>query len=84
MKSVTIEELREKLDEVIADVDRGEPVSITRNGGHFATVQPWLIPPRDPGRPQDVTISPLSKPLTFDPVELLIEDRESEWEKYGW
>ena len=86
MKSVTVEELREKLDEVIAEVNNGETVKITKDGDRFARLGPDLafIPPREPGRFQDVPISPRPPNLTIDPVDVLIEDREWEWKKHGW
>lgn len=85
MKSVTIEELREKLDEVIAEVEKGETVYVTKDGQVLVkfTPAPAVIPPREPGRFQDVPISPRPKNLKTDPVEMVIEDRASELKKYG-
>ena len=87
MKEVTVEELRERPEALIEALDDGEPVSITRDGKPIATANP--VSPggyrgqRYPFR--DLKISPLSKPLEFDPIDGLIEERERErsGKKYG-
>ena len=78
-KEVNVEELKERVEDVIASVDAGETVEIVRDGRRIATLTPELTvvqrgrkyPFRDlePGRP-------LSKPLDIDVVELLSQDRE--------
>jgi prevent-host-death family protein len=75
-KEVTVEELREKIEDVIASVDAGETVEIVRNGEKIASVTPAIVRGSgnlfrdlDPG-------APLSKPLDIDVVDLLSEDRE--------
>jgi prevent-host-death family protein len=84
-KEVTVEELREHLEEIIAEVKGGESVTITEDGRSIATVQS-NVPKRGKRFPfRDLKISPLDKPLSVDPVELLIEEREYErsGKKYG-
>ncbi len=79
-KTVTVEELREKLDELLAEVESGETLTVVKDttGPRFAQ-RGVRFPFRgfDPG--------PRPKNLTVDPVEMLIEERE--WErsnkKYG-
>jgi antitoxin (DNA-binding transcriptional repressor) of toxin-antitoxin stability system len=84
-KEVTVEELREKLDEIIADIKGGETVTITEDGRSIGTVYS-TVPKRGKRFPfRDLKISPLDKPLSVDPVELLIKEREYErsGKKYG-
>ena len=77
-KQVTVKELRENLDELLAEVEAGETLTVVKEG--LTIVQRGVrFPFRgfDPG--------PRPKNLTVDPVEMLIEERE--WErsnkKYG-
>ena len=86
-KELTVEEVRKKPEELIAALEDGETVTITRNGGTFATANPA---PRSGYRGKsypfrDLKITPLSKPLGVDPVRELIEerDRERSGKKYG-
>lgn len=86
-KELTVEELREQPQELIDAIDNGETVTITRDGGTLATVEPS---PRAGyrGMPypfRDLYISPLSKPLGVDAAEAIIEERERErsGKKYG-
>jgi hypothetical protein len=78
MKEVTVEELRERPEALIEALDEGEPVSITRDGKAIGTANPIIRRVehglRYPFR--DIKISPLSKPLTIDPVDMLREDRD--------
>ena len=83
-KQVTVEELREKLDELLAEVEKGETLTVvpgkSRNVTGPTIVQKGV---RFPFR--DFDPGPRPKNLTVDPVEMLIEERE--WErsnkKYG-
>jgi antitoxin (DNA-binding transcriptional repressor) of toxin-antitoxin stability system len=86
MKSVTVEELKEKLDEVIAEVETGETLSITRGGKTIFRMTPGLtlIPPRDPGRIQDVKISPRPKTLRTDAAQMIIDERDEERSDKKW
>jgi prevent-host-death family protein len=82
-KEVTVEELREKLDEIIADVKGGESVTITEGGRNIATVQS-NVPKRGKRFPfRDLVITPLDPPITVDVVKLIREDRDSEIRKLG-
>ena len=80
-KQVTVKELRENLDELLAEVESGETLTVVkdRTNGLRLVQRGVRFPFRgfDPG--------PRPKNLTVDPVEMLIEERE--WErsnkKYG-
>jgi hypothetical protein len=73
-RTVTVQELREKLEEIIAEVEAGGSVTIVANDmkrGEVTLLQR--------GRPypfRDLEISPLSKPLGIDPIDALIEERD--------
>jgi hypothetical protein len=83
-KQVTVDELREKLDELIAEVESGETVTIVpdskkteRSGPTFAQRGiPFPFRDFDPGPPLK---------LPVDAVATLIEEREYErsGKKYG-
>ncbi len=87
MKEVTVEELRERPEALIEALDEGEPVSIIRDGKAIATANPVIRHANQGVRYpfRDLKISPLSKPLPFDPIDGLIEERERErsGKKYG-
>ena len=80
-KQVTVEELREKLEELLAEVEKGESVTVTRDGRAVWSIGPTFVhrgvpfPFRDfdPGPPLN---------LPFDVVDMLVEDREYERKKY--
>jgi hypothetical protein len=80
-KQVTVKELRENLDELLAEVESGETLTVVKDriDGLRLIQRGVRFPFRgfDPG--------PRPKNLTVDPVEMLIEERE--WErsnkKYG-
>jgi len=84
-KQVTVEELREKLDELLAEVESGETVTIVKNGHPIAqfvgTAGTGGV--RYPFRNFDFGSRP--KNLKSDPAALIIEERERErsGEKYG-
>jgi antitoxin (DNA-binding transcriptional repressor) of toxin-antitoxin stability system len=86
MKSVTIEELREKLDEVIDEVEKGETLSITRNGNAVILMKPGLMisPPRVPGRLQDIELGPPPMNLRSDAAQLITDEREHERSEKKW
>ena len=77
-KQVTVEELRENLDEVLSDVKSGESVEITDAGATIAAVRPTIIRRGVKFPFRNLTITPLDKPLGVDPLSALIEDRESD------
>jgi antitoxin (DNA-binding transcriptional repressor) of toxin-antitoxin stability system len=84
-KTVTVEELRERPDELIAAIERGEMVTILEDGNAIGTYSP-LDSQRGVKYPfRNLHITPLDKPLGIDPVEALIEDRNRErsGKKYG-
>ena len=82
-KEVTIEELRERLDQVIADVENGEDVTILRDGKRIGTLRPAAVQTgvRFPFRDFDFGGRP--KNLTSDVTALIREDRDSELKKHG-
>jgi hypothetical protein len=82
-KEVTVEELRDRLDEVIADIKAGESVTILEDGRHIGAFEPFLVQKgvRYPFRNFDFGGRP--KNLTSDVTELIREDRDSELKKHG-
>ncbi|HYI10820.1 MAG TPA: hypothetical protein VEK57_17300 [Thermoanaerobaculia bacterium] len=84
-KEVTVEELRERLDEVLTDVKAGETVTILENGRNIGTFGPTIRVAqrgvRYPFRNFDFGGRP--KNLTSDVTELIREDRDSELKKHG-
>jgi prevent-host-death family protein len=84
-KEVTVEELRERLDEIIAEVEAGESVTIVRDGVRIVNLGPTVINRgvRFPFR--DFDFGPRPANLKSDPAELIIEERERErsGKKYG-
>lgn len=80
-RTVTVEELREKLEEIIAEVKAGETVTIVpdeqaANGAGVAQKGK-----RFPFR--DLKFEPLDLPFTVDAVKLIREDRDHELKKHG-
>ncbi|HET8797802.1 MAG TPA: hypothetical protein VFO89_08945 [Thermoanaerobaculia bacterium] len=79
-KQVTVEEFKSTIDVVIEGVREGVTVEIIEDGETLATLQPQTGRThrgiRYPFR--DLEITPLEKPLPFDPVDLLIEERDAE------
>jgi antitoxin (DNA-binding transcriptional repressor) of toxin-antitoxin stability system len=82
-RQVTVEELREKLDELLAAVEAGESVAIVRDGKQVMSIQPSVVKARYPFRGFD--FGPRPENLKTDAAELLIEERERErsGKKYG-
>lgn len=83
-KQVTVEELRENLDELLAEVEGGESVAILRNGRRIGMIGPTVVQRGTPFPFRDFDPGPPLK-LPVDPVALLIEEREHErsGKKYG-
>ena len=82
-KEVTVEELRERLDEIIADIKGGETVTITEDGRSIGTVYSTVPKPGKRFPFRDLVITPLDPPITVDVVKLIREDRDSEIRKLG-
>lgn len=75
-KSVSLENLRERLDDYVGEAERGDVINVTKDGHVVATIAP---PPRQPGgRLRDFVPGPRPKNLTVDPAALLLEERERE------
>lgn len=87
-KELTVEELREKPDELIAALDEGERVTIVRDGQEIGVFSPSsglrIVQKGTPYPFRDMQITPLSQPLDFDPVEELIKERERERSGVKW
>jgi len=84
-REVTVEELREKLDEIIADVQQGETLTVVADGKAIVTMQPTVAPRRGVPYPfRDFDWGPRPENLKTDPAALIIEERERErsGEKY--
>lgn len=90
-KRVTVEELRERLDDHVAQLEQGETLTLFKDGQEIADIQPRShralnIERHDPAlRLQDFTPGPRPKRLDFDAVDWLIDERERErsGKKYG-
>ena len=84
-KQVTVEELRENLDYVLAQVEAGQSITIVREGESIGTLGPTIVQRgmRFPFR--DLELSGGSKELADEAVRLLIEERDYErsGKKYG-
>ena len=86
MKEVTVEELREEPEQLIAAIRDGERVSIVEAGQPVATVRP--IPRAVAGVPfpgRDFDFGPRPRNLDIDPAEAILSERERErsLKKYG-
>lgn len=85
-KELTVEELRERADELIDAIANGETVTLTREGKEFATISPTTrtsyrgVP--YPFRDFDFGSRP--KNLRSDPAQLIIDERERERSEKKW
>jgi antitoxin (DNA-binding transcriptional repressor) of toxin-antitoxin stability system len=80
-KEVTIEELRENLEQIIAEVEAGESVTIvarTAEADDFVAQRGKRFPFRD------LHFEPIVPPITVDVVKLIREDRDDELRKHGF
>jgi hypothetical protein len=84
-KRVTVEELRERLD----DLRHGQSLTLVEDGHEIADIRPRRelnIIRHDPAfRLQDFTPAPRPRRLDFDAVQWLLDERERErsGRKYG-
>ena len=85
IRKVTVEELREHLDDILADVEAGTSITILRGGRPVGTLGPTIVQRgmRFPFRGLEPGTG--SKELADEAVRLLIEEREYErsGKKYG-
>jgi antitoxin (DNA-binding transcriptional repressor) of toxin-antitoxin stability system len=84
-KEVTVEELREKFDELLAAVENGEALTLTRDGKQIGTVNP-SVARRGVLYPfRNLNLSPGIPGLGDEAVRQLIEerDRERSGKKHG-
>ena len=75
-RTVTVQELREKLEEIIAEVEAGGEVTVVGK-----EMKPGGLTFVQLGRPypfRDLEISPLPEPLGDLAVQMLIEERDRE------
>jgi prevent-host-death family protein len=83
-RKVTVEELREKLEEIIAEVKAGETVTIVEEGRTIASVAP-VSSYRGVAYPfRDFDFGSRPANLTVDVTDIIREDRDSESEKFGF
>ena len=88
-KTITVEELRERLEDHLLDLQHGETLTLLKDGQEIAEIQPrpvLNIVRHDPAfRLQDFQPGPRPKRLDFDAVDWLIDERERErsGKKYG-
>jgi antitoxin (DNA-binding transcriptional repressor) of toxin-antitoxin stability system len=78
IKTVTVEELRENLDEVLSEVESGSSITIVRGGRSIGTLGPTIVQRgmRYPFRGLEPGTG--SKELADEAVRLLIEERDYE------
>jgi antitoxin (DNA-binding transcriptional repressor) of toxin-antitoxin stability system len=83
-KELTVEEVLEKPEELISALERGESVTITKDGKEIATMDARNEQRgvRFPFR--DFDFGPRPKNLRTDPVELIIEERDRERSERKW
>jgi antitoxin (DNA-binding transcriptional repressor) of toxin-antitoxin stability system len=76
-KEVTVEELREKLDELLAAVESGESVTITKDGRSIAE---FTTTAGTSGVPYPFRNFDFGPPLNLgiDPAQIIIDEREYE------
>lgn len=85
-RELTLEDLRKRPDELIAAIDKGEAITITRNGSSVATLNPVARGYRGTPYPfRNFDFGPRPKILDLDPADLILEERERErsGKKYG-
>ena len=84
-RELKLEELREDASELIAAIENGESLTITREGAPVATVN--VTRRRDGVRYpfRDFDWGPRPKNLDIDPAQVIIDERERErsLKKYG-
>jgi antitoxin (DNA-binding transcriptional repressor) of toxin-antitoxin stability system len=78
-KRVTVEELREHLDDHLAEVKRGETLTIVDDQQTIATMAPAVAAAHE-GVPYPFRSLDFGPPLelAIDPAQLVIEEREHE------
>jgi prevent-host-death family protein len=77
-KKVTVEELRERLEELLAEVENGESVTITRDGQNIAQVGPTTGTGGVSYPFRDFDFGSRPKKLKIDGAEIIIAERERE------
>jgi hypothetical protein len=73
-RTVTVDELREKLEEIIAEVEAGGEVTVVKEPKEGLSFVNRGVP--HPAR--YIEFAPLHKPLGVSAVDLLVEEREIE------
>ncbi len=77
-KQVTVEELREKLDEVLTEVANGETVTIVKDGRSIAQFASTAGTGGVPYPFRNFDFGSRPKNLKTDPAEIIIAERERE------
>lgn len=83
-KEVTVEELVADISAHLDAVKNGETLKITQDGKHIATIAPHASQQGVKYPFRDLEFSPLRKPLSVDPTDLIREDRDHEEKKHGF
>lgn len=83
-KELSVEALRERPDELIDAIEKGEPVTLTREGRTIGTYSPSPAQRGVKYPFRDIYISPLEKPLDIDPAQIIIDERDRERSEEKW
>jgi antitoxin (DNA-binding transcriptional repressor) of toxin-antitoxin stability system len=82
-KQVTVEELIANIAEHVADVKKGETLTIVEDGTQIATLTPQTEKrAKYPFR--DLKFGPRPEGLKTDPAQIIREDRDAERKKHGF
>lgn len=77
-REVTVEELKEKLDELLAEVEKGESVTIVKDGHSIAQFASTAGTGGVPYPFRNFDFGSRPKNLKTDPAEIIIAERERE------
>jgi len=77
-KEVTVQELIANIEAHVAEVKKGESLTIVDEGKPVATITPHVKPFRD------LKFGPPPERLRTDPVDVIREDRDYERKKHGF
>ncbi len=83
-KEITVEELIANIAAHLDEVKNGETLTIVQDGKQIATMKPHLSWESVKYPFRDLKFTPLKKPLSVDPTDLIREDRDYEEKKHGF
>lgn len=83
-REITVEELIANIAAHLDEVKNGETLTIVQDGKQIATMTPHVVQAGVKYPFRDLYISPLKKPISVDPTDLIREDRDSEDEKHRY